>query len=650
MKCVSVVFALASSVVLGAQPAPGPTFKSNADAVTLDVRVVDREGQFVGDLTRDDLKIFEDGREQAITAFERVSIPVKSDEPVQKDDIGPAARPPAVLPDVASNDGPAPSAGTGRLYILLLDDLHTNPDRASDVRAQAGEFVTRRMTSSDRAVVLSTSGRVKGTPQFTNSRARLLDAIDQFRGDAAFAQRAMCEAQANNPGQCLSGDDRAALQSLTAVSNWLAPIAGQRKALLLFSQGLSFDQVTYMLGPDPTGASAPVGDDSSGDPHFTSGGVRLETKLETATASYNAALPFIQAAEGAAARANVTVYPLDPRQHPESLFPRIVDDTSSYYLLGFVPTNTKHDGTFRRLDVRVTRPGLKVQARKGYTAKDDRPAKSPAPDETSLLTQLMGTPMENLGLAMAVSAPSFAGSAAKSSVEVIVDVAGRELTAPSAASAGKGSLELLLTLTDLNGRVQASERGSLAMNLTDPTRNVVAQHGVRVMSRLDAAPGKYLLRVAGIGGDGSAKGSVQYDVDVPDFSKAALAMSGLALSAASDVERPTTGSDKAWNERFLQAPTALRGFSADDRLFVSGEIYRNDLRIGDVDVTTTVRNPAGEIVFQRDVTLDEGRATLRYQAAVPLQDLEEGDYVLVVEASGSDATAKTSRQIPFTVR
>ena len=47
---------------------------------------------------------------------------------------------------------------------------------------------------------------------------------------------------------------------------------------------------------------------------------------------------------------------------------RIADDLSSYYLLGYYSTNTKLDGQFRKISVKVNQPGVEVRARRGYRA------------------------------------------------------------------------------------------------------------------------------------------------------------------------------------------------------------------------------------------------------------------------------------------
>jgi VWFA-related protein len=64
---------------------------------------------------------------------------------------------------------------------------------------------------------------------------------------------------------------------------------------------------------------------------------------------------------------------------------KIADDLTSYYLLGYYSTNAKLDGRYRRLEVRVKRPGVDVRARRGYRApteaevRDARAATAAAP-------------------------------------------------------------------------------------------------------------------------------------------------------------------------------------------------------------------------------------------------------------------------------
>lgn len=49
-------------------------------------------------------------------------------------------------------------------------------------------------------------------------------------------------------------------------------------------------------------------------------------------------------------------------------FQAIAEELRTQYLLGYTPSNTKHDGAYRKIRVRVTHGNYKVQARRGYYA------------------------------------------------------------------------------------------------------------------------------------------------------------------------------------------------------------------------------------------------------------------------------------------
>jgi hypothetical protein len=57
-----------------------PSFQTAVEFVRLDVRVKDSAGRFVRDLTKNDLAVFEDGKEQTISTFSLVDIPVVATE------------------------------------------------------------------------------------------------------------------------------------------------------------------------------------------------------------------------------------------------------------------------------------------------------------------------------------------------------------------------------------------------------------------------------------------------------------------------------------------------------------------------------------------------------------------------------------------
>jgi VWFA-related protein len=617
-------------VTLAGQQPAAPAARSNA--VTLDVRVVDEHGQFVPNLTADDFLVFEDGVQQTLSTLNVVDIPVG---PVGN--VGPVNPVSPVSPvgaDSASND----LTREQRLYILLLDDLRTDVSRSATVADQARDFIEHRLADTDRAVVVATSGRKGLVQEFTNNRQWLFDAIDKI--EAGFGMRAKCN---GDPQGCACSDDRTAYRSMSNIARWLVPVRGQRKAVLLFGEG-------DVAG---TRAAEPMPDTFNplGGPLVNDSGVPGIPVSRSNNPSVKAGCDAIDEdrrdAADVVARANATVYLVDPRQGADAEFTRIVADTSSYYLLGYAPANDKRNGTFRKIEVRARRPGLTATTRAGYTAQNDVPPKkaSPQPPLSAALAELISTPVATSGLTMSVTAPAFRGKAGKASVEVIVDVARKDLT----GSGGLGKLELLDAVEDSDGRIRASERGSLDMKPSARSRDAMASQGVRVLSRLDVPPGKYVLRVAGADGNGRSQGSVQYSLDVPDFAKDPITMSGLALSLASEASQPTTGSDKDWQKRFDYAPTARRAFSAADELTVAGEAYINEKAPGAIEATTMVLRPSGEVAVQTKDLLDaDGRsAAYRYESTVALSGLQPGDYIFKVEVRSGGAAA--SREIPFVV-
>jgi VWFA-related protein len=52
----------------------------------------------------------------------------------------------------------------------------------------------------------------------------------------------------------------------------------------------------------------------------------------------------------------------------EAAFDAIEQELRTEYVASYTPTNTKLDGSYRKVDINVKGDGLKAQARKGYYA------------------------------------------------------------------------------------------------------------------------------------------------------------------------------------------------------------------------------------------------------------------------------------------
>src|SRR5688500_2316134 len=137
---------VALSVNVASQSAnpPAPTFRAEVEYVEVDALVIDAQGRFVPTLQKEDFRLFEDGKPQTIANFALVQIPLNRSE-----------RPGGVEPDVLTNERPF----VGRIYTMILDDLHTAPSRAPLVKAAARQFIARHLTADDLMAVVHTAGR-----------------------------------------------------------------------------------------------------------------------------------------------------------------------------------------------------------------------------------------------------------------------------------------------------------------------------------------------------------------------------------------------------------------------------------------------------------------------------------------------------------
>ena len=242
-------FASSAAALHGQGQAPQPqqppiTFRAEINYIEVDARVLDQQGKFITGLKPEDFAIFEDGKPQKVMAFSMVNIPL---ERVERPLF--ASRP--VEPDVRNNM----QAADGRIYVIMLDDLHTAPLRSQRVKLAARQFIERYVGANDLAAVVHTSGRSNAGQEFTTSQSRLLRAVDQFMGRKLTSstmnmigdvQRRSGTLSASDPAADLDDKERGfqarnTLDSLRNVAQYLGNIRGRRKAVVMFGEGIDYN-------------------------------------------------------------------------------------------------------------------------------------------------------------------------------------------------------------------------------------------------------------------------------------------------------------------------------------------------------------------------------------------------------------------------
>jgi VWFA-related protein len=672
-----------TTVVAGQNPPPAPsssqqpTFKARVDYVEVDALVTDRQGNFVRDLKKEDFQVLEDGKPQTIANFAIVDIPIeRADRPLF------ASSP--VEPDTRTNERPF----DGRVYVMVIDDLHTLFGRSGRVKIAAKEFIQKNFSANDLMAVVHTAGPTDANQEFTNNKRLLTAAVDRVSGQKVqsatlgktndYFNRRGTPAAAdplNDPDDAERGfKARSTLQTLRGVADWFSGVRGRRKAILFVSEGIDYDVTDVfnnnsastildetrelissatkanvaIYGIDPRGLTD-LSDESitvGSFPDDTSTGLGSNSLMNEVRLSQDS-LRTISDETGGFAVVN--------RNQFSTAFDRIVKDNSSYYVLAYYPPTDK-PGRFHKIDVRVTRPGVTVRARRGYALPKAKAASNTAKAGTNAalnaeVRDALDSPIPVSGLTMHLFMAPFKGVAPNASVLFGVELRGRDLK-PSP----NGIVQLSYRAVDAQGKVRAGSTDGLTMNLKPETKARVEATGIRVLHRIDLPPGRYQMRVAAHDTGGGNIGAVSYDLEVPDFSKSSLAMSGVVFTSTSGAAQPTVRPDEELRNVLPGPPIATRAFAQNDEVALFAEVYDAD---GDkphkVDITTSVLSDTGQVLFKSEEErsssdLGGKRGGYGYTAKVPMKDLPPGSYVMKVEAkSRLGAGATTAREVRFSV-
>jgi VWFA-related protein len=669
-----------------AAPAPQqapPTFKVEVNYVEIDARVTDAQGAFVGDLAKADFQVLEEGTPQTITVFSRIDLPVERHDP-------PLFKAAPIEPDVQTNRG----TFNGRVFVLLLDDLQTDFRRSARVKAAARQFIERYVGANDLAAVVYTGGAADRGQEFTGSRARLLASVDKFMGsklpsatmttlDDYYAQRNSGSGQAaRDTSQMERGyKARNTLAALKGVADFLSGVRGRRKAVVWFGEGIDYnmddpfknqdasvlrDTVQEAIaaatradvsfyGVDARGLGAGLDEaiDISSVPADDPSAPNPSTGIQDEVRRAQDSLRVISEQTGGFAVVN--------QNDLNAAFERIVRDNSSYYVLGYYSSNDKRDGKLRRIQVRVTRPGVRVQARDAYTAPKGRPvvatsskAEADVPPD---VRDALASPIPSTGVGLSVFAAPFSGPGSKSSIALVVEFDPARLNFVERDGKFNEDLQLHVLAIDAAGKLQDGGLTTVPLRLSEANHRAVSSYGFRVMRRLNVPPGRYQLRVAVKEMHEGAVGTVRQTLDVPDFSKSPLQLSGIALTSISATRMPTANPDEQLKGVLPGAPTAIREFPRADTLALFAEVYDNHTSTPHrVAISSSLIADDGRVVVAASDERSSGelqgkKGAYGYTREIPLSQIAPGRYVLRIEARTLLANGATAtREVELHVR
>lgn len=625
-----------------------PQFRAAVDLVHLDVSVLDKDRRPVRGLSAADFIVLEDGKPQAVSTFAAVDYP----------DVEPPTTPwmRNVDPDIRRND----TLEDRRLFVIVLDDgmAENNLHAVKSAKETARKFIDR-LGPSDLAAVIFTKSN-QHAQDYTSDKARLYKAVDGY----SMGFRGMGGQDPDLPDT----DEnyyRSSVNVLREIAEALIALPQRRKTLVYIGQGVPVDPAAsgpILIGP---GTAVAVGN----------------------AGMHQLLLDRTMKVLAAAQRANVNVYTLDPcglrvpmsptcRPGLEQEFLRdlshatggraaidsndlgpaveqIFVENASYYLIGFQSSNSRQEGKFRRLEVKVNRPDVEVRARSGYTERHAGRAQRDAEQEVSApLAKAISGLLPKADVPMQVWAASYAAPGQRTA-NVAITLAVRQ-TLGLRPAATTETVEVSIDAFTAEGRRRTGKSAKVNVTLRPGPAGVV---GYEIVSSLPLAPGRYQLRIGAKLMSDASTGSIYYDLDVPDFSRNAMSLSAIALSAAPGVTS-TSAEAMPW---LPLRPTTARLFERTDTVTAFARLYQQpqsggstrapamqrDQMMSTVPVRARVVDADGREVWTANEGLDGTRFAQGHvdlSLAIPIATLKPGAHMLAIVSRG------VTQSVRFTVR
>ena len=586
---------------IGAQPQTQPQpakdqqglykLRVATELVLVNVVARDKQGKFVTGLTKDDFTLLEDGKPQRISSFDFENLDitplVAGSGPSQLTVDGKPAPPKPIL----SRKDAEEALSNKRAIVLFFDLSSMDPDQLQRAVEAAHKYVQTRMTAADMIAIVSLASSLRLDQDFTGDRTRLLRVLKRFSG--AEGQEMDNGATGDADGIEETGDaytpdeseynqfntDRK-LQALQSICQVLSKF-NQKKSVIYFSSGMAqtgIENEAALRAAVNTAVKANVAIytlDARGLEAMPPGGA-AETASLRGTAMYSGAAVQNALDSNFASQETLTTLAEDTggkafldSNDLGQVFDRVQRDTSVYYVLGYKSSNPLKDGRYRRIQVKLNHPGVRLDFRRGYYApKDFRHFNTE--DKEQQMEDELAAELPSTDVALYMAAAYFRLDDHRFYVPVSLVVPGSQIPFTKGGDKDKASLDFMGQVLDELKRPVGSLRETVKLSL-DASQEV-RRKNVQYNTGFVLAAGKYQFKFVVRENQTGRLGSFVSEFTVPDIRKAPLKMSSVVLASQRQPVAKKTRNPLVRDGSEL-VPNIAHVFTPDQHLYLFYEVY-----------------------------------------------------------------------------
>jgi VWFA-related protein len=337
----------------------------------------------------------------------------------------------------------------------------------------------------------------------------------------------------------------------------------------------------------------------------------------------------------------------DNTNNLRSGFDRVESDLRNYYLIGYTPTNSAYDGTFRKIEVKVNRPELTVAARKGYFALRDTGGAPVNTWEAPALAALDRRPVPN-AFPYRAGALQFPSKDKPGLVPVLVDMKTAPLSFPTSEDQKgfKSDFAVVVRFVDAQNKVVRKLGQHYEMSAAVDKLDLAKNSEVIFYREPELPPGVYTMETI-VYDAPTSKASVRYaTVEVPKVDSSKLRVSSLVIVKRGEkvgADEPKTG--PLFVKDVLLYPNLGEDISkATKEVGFFFTVYPGAAETKPEAVLELIEN--GKPLAQVPLPLDAADASEQIQQVgrLPLAEIPAGTYELrVIVKQGAEQVTRSAK-------